>query len=90
MMKDIEEREWQRIIFLIGRDGVAKTIEFCNETIKAYRKALKAAEDGVNAYGKVYKTELVGSIVVLESFILDVLYGRTEMSRRNTAKADIK
>ena len=87
---DIEGREWQRLIFLIGRDGIAKTVTFCNETIKAYRKALKAAEDGINAYGRVYKAELLGSIAVLDGFIMDVLAGRDEMTRKNIAKADIK
>lgn len=67
----IESRENDRLRFLTDRDGLEGSIRFCKETIKSYKKALKAAEDGVNAYGKVYKYELLGSITVLERFNRD-------------------
>ena len=69
----IESREIERIAFLLERDNLSSVVIFCDKTIKAYRRALKAAEDGINAYGRVYKAELLGSIAVLESFILDCL-----------------
>lgn len=74
----IQSREINRLNFLIERDELMGAVRFCDETIKAYRKALKAADDGINAYGRVYKAELLGSIAVLESFIVDCLANGTD------------
>ena len=67
----IQRREDSRLRFLMDRDGLEKTISFCNGTIDAYTRALKAATDGISAYGRVYKNELLGSISVLKSFVRD-------------------
>lgn len=65
----IDARESERVRFVVERDGIEKALIFCENTINAYNSALQASHDGVNAYGKIYKRELDGSISYLENFI---------------------
>jgi len=64
--KSIEQRENERISFVLNRDGLEKALAFCVQTILLYEAALIATH---NPYGQVYEKELLGSIKQMKHFI---------------------
>ncbi|MGO1502231.1 MAG: hypothetical protein ACTHYN_13440 [Marinobacter sp.] len=68
-MSDAETKEWERLAFVAGRDGVSAAVAFAQQGSRQYAAAIREAESGGNQYGAAYRDCLQTSISVYESYI---------------------
>jgi len=68
-MRDAETREWERLAFVAGRDGVPAALAFAQQGFRQYTAAIREAESGGNQYGAAYRDSLNASLVVYQSYI---------------------
>lgn len=68
-MSDAETREWERLAFVAGRDGVPTALAFAQQGFRQYTAAIREAESGGNQYGAAYRDSLKASLVVYQSYI---------------------
>ena len=61
-MDNEEHREWERIAFVAGRDGVSAAQTFAGQGIGQYEAAIREADSGGNQYGAAYRESLLASI----------------------------
>ncbi|AXS83027.1 MULTISPECIES: hypothetical protein [Marinobacter] len=65
-----ESREWERLAFVEGRDGVATAAAFAKQGIGQYESAVREADSGGNQYGAAYRESLLASIRVYREYLL--------------------
>lgn len=70
-MKDPEAREWERLAFVAGRDGVSAAVQFARQGEGQYSSALREADSGGNQYGAAYREGLQASIRVYQAYIAE-------------------
>jgi hypothetical protein len=70
-MKDPETREWERLAFVAGRDGVPMAVQFAKQGESQYTSALREADSGGNQYGAAYRDSLQASIRVYQAYIAE-------------------
>lgn len=70
-MSDAETKEWERLAFVAGRDGVPAALAFAQQGFQQYTAAIREAESGGNQYGAAYADSLKASIAVYQSYIAD-------------------
>jgi hypothetical protein len=70
-MKDPEAREWERLAFVAGRDGVPAAIQFARQGESQYTAALREADSGGNQYGAAYRDSLLASIRAYQAYIAE-------------------
>ncbi|HTN34521.1 MAG TPA: hypothetical protein VL091_11000 [Marinobacter sp.] len=70
-MKDPETREWERLAFVAGRDGVPTAVQFAKQGESQYSAALREADSGGNQYGAAYRESLQASIRVYQAYIAE-------------------
>lgn len=68
-MDSPEVREWDRIAFVTGRDGVPAAIVFVQQALGQYESAIREADSGGNQYGGVYRESLLASIRVYHQYL---------------------
>lgn len=68
-MSDAETREWERLAFVAGRDGIPAAVAFAQQGFKQYTAAIREADSGGNQYGAAYRDSLTTSIAVYERYI---------------------
>lgn len=68
-MSDAETREWERLAFVAGRDGVPAALAFAQQGFRQYTAAIREAESGGNQYGAAYRDSLKASLLVYQSYI---------------------
>ncbi len=70
-MKDAGTKEWDRIAFVAGRDGVPAAMAFAQQGFRQYTAAIREADSGGNQYGAAYRDSLNASIAVYQSYITE-------------------
>lgn len=68
-MSDAETREWERLAFVAGRDGLPAAVAFAQQGSRQYTAAIREADSGGNQYGAAYRESLLLSIGVYEAYI---------------------
>ncbi|MAZ06278.1 hypothetical protein [uncultured Marinobacter sp.] len=68
-MDNEEHREWERIAFVAGRDGVSAAQTFAGQGIGQYEAAIREADSGGNQYGAAYRESLLASIRVYRQYL---------------------
>lgn len=68
-MNDAETREWERLAFVAGRDGITAAMAFAQQGFGQYSAAIREADSGGNQYGAAYRDSLNASIAVYQSYI---------------------
>lgn len=68
-MSEAETKEWERIAFVAGRDGVSAAMAFAQQGFRQYTAAIREAESGGNQYGAAYRDSLNASLIVYKSYI---------------------
>lgn len=68
-MSDAETREWERLAFVAGRDGLEAAVAFAQQGSRQYTAAIREADSGGNRYGAAYRDSLEISIRVYEAYI---------------------
>lgn len=68
-MSDAETREWERLAFVAGRDGLAVAVAFAQQGSRQYTAAIREADSGGNQYGAAYRDSLLTSISVYQTYI---------------------
>ncbi len=68
-MSDAETKEWERLAFVAGRDGVSAAVAFAQQGSRQYTAAIREADSGGNQYGTAYRDSLLTSIRVYETYI---------------------
>ena len=63
------DREWNRIAFITDRDGAPAAVEFARRGVQIYQSAIREAESGGNQYGAAYRSGLLASISVYQSYL---------------------
>lgn len=70
-MKDPETREWERLAFVAGRDGVPAAVQFARQGESQYQAAIREADSGGNQYGAAFRESLQASIRVYQAYIAE-------------------
>ncbi|GGE58222.1 hypothetical protein GCM10011533_08440 [Streptosporangium jomthongense] len=70
-MNDAEAKEWERLAFVAGRDGVPAALAFAQQGFRQYTAAIREADSGGNQYGAAYRDSLEASLAVYQSYISD-------------------
>jgi hypothetical protein len=68
-MSDAETKEWERLAFVAGRDGVSAATAFAQQGFRQYTAAIREADSGGNQYGAAYRDSLNASITVYQSYM---------------------
>jgi len=68
-MDSTERREWDRIAFVVGRDGVPAALVFAKQGVGQYESAIREADSGGNQYGAAYREGLLASIRVYRQYL---------------------
>lgn len=68
-MSDAETKEWERLAFVAGRDGIVAAVAFAHQGSRQYAAAIREADSGGNQYGAAYRDSLQASIGVYDTYI---------------------
>jgi len=68
-MDSVECLEWDRIAFMVGRDGTPAARAFAEQGISQYESAIRAADSGGNQYGSAYRDSLLASNRVFRQYL---------------------
>jgi len=70
-MDSAECLEWDRIVFMIDRDGAPAAHAFAEQGISQYESAIRAADSGGNQYAAAYRNSLMSSNRVFRQYLED-------------------
>ncbi|WP_152205168.1 hypothetical protein [Marinobacter changyiensis] len=68
-MDSAERREWDRIAFVVNRDGVPAALAFARQGVGQYESAIRETDSGGNQYGAAYREGLLASIRVYRQYL---------------------
>ncbi len=68
-MDELEIKEWERIAFVVDRDGIPAALEFSQQGLDQYLSAVRVAESGGNQYGNAFKGGLLASVRVFQQYL---------------------
>ncbi|MDF0749748.1 hypothetical protein NLU14_05855 [Marinobacter sp. 71-i] len=68
-MNSAERREWDRIDFVVSRDGIPAARAFAEQGVGQYESAIREADSGGNGYGAAYRESLLASIRVYRQYL---------------------
>lgn len=68
-MDELEMKEWERIAFVIDRDGIPAALEFSRQGLGQYLSAVRVAESGGNQYGNAFRDGLLASVRVYQQYL---------------------
>ncbi len=68
-MDFVERREWERIDFVVNRDGIPAARAFAEQGVGQYESAIREADSGGNGYGAAYRESLLASILVYRQYL---------------------
>ena len=68
-MDELERKEWQRIAFMVDRDGIPAALAFSRQGLGLYLSAIRVAESGGNQYGNAFRESLLASVRVYQQYL---------------------